>query len=74
MKSVSIHEAKTQLSALIATIERTKEKIIIMRHNNAVAELVPVPHGDRLKPDPQLRDIDIQYDPTEPTEEEWDEI
>ena len=74
MKSVSIHEAKTHFSALISTIERTKEKIIVMKHNIAVAELVPLPHGDRLTPDPELKDIEILYDPTESTEEEWDDL
>ena len=73
MKTVSIHEAKTHFSALISTIERTREKIIIMKHNNAVAELVPIPHGDRLTPDPKLKEIEIRYDPIEPTEEEWNE-
>lgn len=70
MKSVSIHEAKTHLSSLIATIERTKEKIIIMKHNNAVAELVPIPHGNRLEPHPELMNIQVLFDPTESTEEE----
>lgn len=74
MISVSIHEAKTQLSALISTIERTKEKVIIMKHNNAVAELIPIPHGNRLIPDNELKEIEILYDPTEPTDEEWNEV
>ncbi len=73
MKSVSIHEAKTQLSSLIAMIERTKEKVIIMKHNNAVAELIPIPHGNRIKPHPELMNVDILYDPTDPTDEEWDD-
>ena len=74
MKSVSIHEAKTHFPALISTIERTKEKIIVMKHNIAAAELVPLPHGDRLTPDPELKDIEILYDPPESTEEEWDDL
>lgn len=74
MISVSLHEAKTQLSALIATIERTKEKVIILKHNNAVAELVPVPHGNRIEPHPELMDIRILYDPTDSTEQEWNDV
>ncbi len=74
MKSVSIHEAKTQLSALISAMEHTREKIIITKHNSAVAELVPIPHGDRLKPNSELKKIEILYDPTEPTEEEWNDL
>ena len=72
MKSVSIHEAKTHLSALIAYLERTREKVIILKHNNAVAELVPIPHGNRIEPHPELMDIEILYEPTESTEQEWD--
>ena len=39
--SVSIYEAKTTLSRLIAEIERTGEEIVIRRHNVPVAKLVP---------------------------------
>lgn len=39
--SVSIYEAKTHLSQLIATVEATGEEIIIRRHNVPVAKLVP---------------------------------
>jgi len=73
MRSVSIHEAKTQLSALIAMIERTKEKVVIMKHNNAVAELIPIPHGNRIEPHAELMDIEILYDPAESTEQEWED-
>lgn len=39
--SVSIYEAKTNLSKLIAEVERTGEEIVIRRHNVPVAKLVP---------------------------------
>lgn len=39
--AVSIYEAKTHLSQLIATVEATGEEIIIRRHNVPVAKLVP---------------------------------
>jgi prevent-host-death family protein len=39
--SVSIYEAKSQLSRLIAEVERTGEEIVIRRHNVPVAKLVP---------------------------------
>ncbi len=39
--SVSIYEAKTNLSKLIAEVERTGEEVVIRRHNTPVAKLVP---------------------------------
>lgn len=72
MNTVSIHEAKTHLSALINKLERLGEPVIICRHGNPVAEIIPIPHGSRIKPDKKLKNIKINFDPTEPTEEEWD--
>lgn len=39
--SVSIYEAKTNLSKLIAEVERTGGEVVIRRHNVPVAKLVP---------------------------------
>jgi prevent-host-death family protein len=39
--AVSIYEAKTHLSQLIAQIEQTGEEVVIRRHNVPVAKLVP---------------------------------
>ena len=39
--SVSIYEAKTHLSQLIAQVEQTGEEVVIRRHNIPVAKLVP---------------------------------
>jgi prevent-host-death family protein len=41
MTSVSIYEAKSHLSQLIADVERTGDEVIIRRHNVPVAKLVP---------------------------------
>jgi prevent-host-death family protein len=41
MSAVSIYEAKTHLSQLIAQVERTGEEVVIRRHNVPVARLVP---------------------------------
>lgn len=41
MSSVSIYEAKSHLSQLIAQVERTGEEVVIRRHNVPVARLVP---------------------------------
>ena len=39
--AVSIYEAKTHLSQLIAQVEQTGEEVVIRRHNIPVAKLVP---------------------------------
>ena len=71
-KVVSIHEAKTHLSALLAEVERTGEKVIICRRQTPVADIVPHSERDRLDPHPVMRDIGLAYDPTEPlSEDEW---
>ena len=74
MKNVNIHEAKTNLSALLAEIETTGSKVRICRHGKPIAELVPHRKRSRLKPHPKMSKIEINYNPTEPlTEDEWPE-
>jgi prevent-host-death family protein len=68
--SVTVHEAKTHLSALLARIERG-ERIVICRHGKAIAVLTPVPSGSRLMLDPILSRTTINEDPTLPTTDEW---
>ncbi len=41
---VNVHEAKSQLSRLLELVEQG-EKIIIARHGQPVAELVPAPRS-----------------------------
>jgi prevent-host-death family protein len=41
MDAVSIYEAKSHLSQLIAQVERTGDEVVIRRHNGPVAKLVP---------------------------------
>ncbi len=74
MTSVSIYEAKTHLSALVSRIERLGEKIIICRHGRAVAEIVPITQGSRIKLKTGLKRIKIKEDPTLPTQEEWENV
>jgi len=42
MKTVTVHEAKTQLSRYLAEVEATGEEIVIARRDKPVARLVPV--------------------------------
>ena len=73
MTVVSIHEAKTRLSALIAQIERLGGKVTICRYGRPVAELIPVQRGSRTDTDPELSRVQIKADLTEPTEAEWED-
>jgi len=74
MKIVNIHEAKTKLSALLAEIEKTGEKVLICRNGEPVADLLPHRKRDRLEPHPVMGKIGIHYDPIEPlSDDEWPE-
>lgn len=47
MDVVNMHEAKTDLSKLVALLEsREEERIVIARHNTPVAMLVPFKEAD----------------------------
>jgi prevent-host-death family protein len=41
MKTISVHDAKTNLSKYLAEIEATGEEMVIARRNKPVARLVP---------------------------------
>jgi prevent-host-death family protein len=73
MITVNVHEAKTNLSSLLAQVEDKGEPVLICRNGKPVANLVPHrPAKRNLKPHPRLSKIKIKYDPTEPlTAEEW---
>jgi prevent-host-death family protein len=74
MKSVNVHEAKTNFSTLLARIEKDSQPIVICRNGKPVADLVPHKRVDRTKPHPLLSRIKIHYDPAEPlTADEWPE-
>ena len=74
MKIVNVHEAKTKLSALLAEIERTGEKVLICRNGKPIADLLPHRKRNRLEPHPLMGQIRINYDPAEPlSEDEWPE-
>ena len=67
MTTVSIREAKTHFSALIQRVQRLGEPVIICRHGQAVAEIVPIPRGRRTETSTELKPISIDFDPSEPT-------
>ena len=74
MITVNMHEAKSRLSELVKAVEETSDVVVLCRNGKPVAELRAAPKRmvDRLTPDPSLKPIAINYDPTEPlTEDEW---
>jgi antitoxin (DNA-binding transcriptional repressor) of toxin-antitoxin stability system len=72
MRSVNVHEAKTQFSGLLAEIEEKGTGFVICRNGEPVADLVPHRHKVSMAPDPKLGAIKINYDPIEElSEEEW---
>lgn len=74
MKIVDVGEAKIKFSALLAEVEQTGEKVLICRHGQPVADLVPHRKRSRLTPHPIMRHLSFDHDPTEPlTEDEWPE-
>lgn len=75
MGKLNIHEAKTQLSAVLQQMEKTGETFIICRNGKPLAELIPYRRPSRLKYHPVLSKIKINYNPTEElTDDEWGEI
>ena len=65
MKTVNVHEAKTQFSKLLAELEKNSESIVICRNGRPVADLVRHQRKNRIKTHPALSKIKIAYDPTE---------
>ena len=74
MKTVNVHEAKTNFSSLLAKLEADSETIVICRNGEPVADLVPHQRDSRIKTHPLLGKIKIGYDPVEPlSNDEWPE-
>ena len=74
MKTVNVHEAKTNFSSLLAQVEGNSEPIVICRNGEPVADLVPHKRQSRIKAHPGLSKIKIGYDPIEPLSTgEWPE-
>ena len=72
MKTVNVHEAKTHFSSLLSRVESSKERIVICRNGEPIADLIPHERKERTKAHPALRKIRIRYDPVETlTGDEW---
>ena len=74
MKTVNVHEAKTNFSSLLPKVEDASESFVICRNGEPVADLVPHQRASRIKTHPVLGKIKISYDPVEPLSKgEWPE-
>ena len=74
MKRVNVHQAKTNFSSLLATVEGSNESFVICRNGEPVADLVPHRRASRIKTHPVLSKVKIGYDPVEPlSSDEWPE-
>jgi antitoxin (DNA-binding transcriptional repressor) of toxin-antitoxin stability system len=75
MTTVNIREAAANFSKLLAAVEEKGETVLICRDGKPVAEWKSAADPakvDRLKPNPDLKPIAINYDPTEPLpKDEW---
>jgi prevent-host-death family protein len=72
MKTVNVHEAKTNFSSLLARVKDSNERIVICRNGEPIADLVPHRRKSRTRPHPKLSRIKIGYDPVESlSTDEW---
>ena len=75
MLRINTQDAKTRLSALLASVEESGEPILICRNGRPIAELRPVGAlRDPLVPHPELSAVVFHADPMEGVDEEdWPE-
>lgn len=72
MKTLNIHEAKTQLSSLLQQIDDNDTSFVICKNGKPIATLCPFIKGDRTQTHTVMSDFTIDYDPTETlSNEEW---
>ncbi|HUU22814.1 MAG TPA: type II toxin-antitoxin system prevent-host-death family antitoxin [Phycisphaerae bacterium] len=76
MITINTHQAKTQLSRLLAQVEEGREEVLICRNGKPVAKLVAVDSGvaDPLRMNPRLGPVVFHEDPCAPLDDEaWPE-
>lgn len=73
MIKVNIHEAKSQLSALLHAVETREEHVVICRAGKPVAELKPYVERTRSAVAKKLKPLKVSGDLTAPVSEDWAE-
>ncbi len=71
MKTVNIHEAKTQLSALLSFVQEGNEHIVICRSGLPIAEIIPYKKKKRTIVKKALQPLAINVDLTLPVSKDW---
>lgn len=73
MIKVNTHEAKTQLSKLLAVVEERGEVVVVCRGGKPIAELRPIRHRrGGLEQNPKLAPVTFREDPSLPlAPEDW---
>lgn len=62
----NIHDAKSNLSGLVADVELKHETVMLCRNGKPVAQIVPItPLGSALKHSAKLGKIKLHYNPVE---------
>ena len=72
MITVNTHDAKTNFSSLLHSVEINSETILVCRNGHPIAEIHPLKKPKRKglpAPEPTLA-LKINYDPTEPLGDE----
>ena len=69
----NIHDAKSNLSGLVADVESKHETIMLCRNGKPVAQIVPIPWlNSPLRHSARLGKITLRYDPLEGlTADDW---
>jgi len=74
MTTVSVYEAKTNLSGLLDRVQSLREEVVICRHGRPTARLTPIEHGRRSTIHKPLSHLKIKGDPVSSTEGEWEHV
>lgn len=62
----NIHDAKSNLSGILADVESKNEVVMLCRHGKPVAQIIPIqPLGSALKHSAKLGKIKLNYNPLE---------
>lgn len=73
MITVNTHEAKTNFSQLMHTVEEKHETVVLCRNGHPIAEILPLSRKKKkgLPSADESLSLHINYDPTEPLDDEF---
>ncbi len=74
MRAVNVHEAKTNLSALLAEVEEKGQVVLICRNGKPVAEIVPFIDKPKSIIGALKGSVTLMGDLDEPTDADWEAL